>query len=124
SLDDRDRSLDRWRRWLQMAPATIAVLWGIRSALFRHGPQPVHWLDFGLMRLSPGAIVAPLLAWAFRGGPLMRLVGIRVRTVDGRPASRVRCLVRALWAAIPGLAILLPHLVGGALLASRGEFAM
>jgi uncharacterized RDD family membrane protein YckC/tRNA A-37 threonylcarbamoyl transferase component Bud32 len=62
-------------------------------------------LDFAMVVLGIFAIPSLLAAYLYRGGPLLRLFGLRVQRLSGEPASRLRCLYRASVAMAPPLLI-------------------
>ncbi len=122
----QDLTLGRGRRAVQIGLAS--ALAGLAWLLPVHVPHLHEWfedkLNLTASACAVGAVPAMLLAWLFRGGPLLRLFAMRVHTSENRPASRARCLARAAWAALPGLAFLLPYLVGGMLNATPGHFSI
>jgi len=70
-------------------------------------------LNFAMVVLGLFAIPALLAAYLYRGGPLLRLFGLRVQRLNGEPASRIRCLYRASVAMAPPLLIGAPVLFLG-----------
>jgi uncharacterized RDD family membrane protein YckC len=68
--------------------------------------EPFDWAKTALIWACPLLWVA----WAFatHGGLTYRLMGLRIVGADGRPASRLRCGVRALllWVPVTGLSVL------------------
>ena len=114
---ERPTRVKRSPRWWALS-FTIFPLLPIIMALSIAMAQPrfvsgeyllaIFNLLMGLMvavsiQISFAVVPALVLAFVFRGGPWMRLFGIHVQTVDGRPASRLRCLFRALIVYAPGL---------------------
>lgn len=61
--------------------------------LYRQERIPTATISF---LLSFFAVPALILSFVLRGGPLLYLFGAAVQTLDGRRASRWRCLMRAL----------------------------
>jgi len=78
----------------------------------------VEWLTipFAVM-----ALPALLLAVVFRGGLSLTLFGIATQRADGRPATRLRCLLRATIAWAPVLAMIAPGIL---LVVSAGSSAL
>jgi uncharacterized RDD family membrane protein YckC len=89
-----------------------------RFGLSPRRPRPLPFVTFAMLvpifLWSAAAAVATLTAFAFGGGLSFRLAGIEVVTSNGDPASRVRCLCRALLAWSP------VYLAGGIAFMLRG----
>lgn len=64
-------------------------------------------LPFGAFYAAP----ALLLAFVFRGGPILRLFGLTVQDRYGNAATRARCLLRATVALAPVLLAAVPHCI-------------
>ena len=118
-------TIQRWRRLVEIGLASFAPMFSIclsywlfvLSDIAPSGNRYVNMLHVDMPILACSALVAMVLAWAFRGGPLLQLLGIRVQALDGHRASRARCLERAAWAAVPAVVGGLPDLIGALLLA-------
>jgi len=65
-------------------------------------------LDLALVVLGIAALPSLVLAYLFRGGPLLAVFGMRVRDAHGAMAGRARCLARAGIAMSPVLLVSLP----------------
>jgi hypothetical protein len=76
----------------------IFVTFAIVQAVTGRGNLPGLLIFVGLVTVPP-----TLLAWAFRGGPMVRLFGIQVADERGVPASRWRCTGRAALAWLPAI---------------------
>ncbi len=80
---------------------------GTRSHIASHGNIVLFGLTVGVLMWL--CVTAPVSAFAFRGGFLFTVFGIRVVTRHGVRASRVRCLWRGLvtWAPVYGWVVML-----------------